>query len=45
MSTTGAVAQSAATGGKDVMSSKSLSDDDREFMIKAAGGGLFEIEA
>lgn len=44
MASTGAVAQT-AVAGKDVMASKSLSDDDREFMIKAAGGGLFEIEA
>ncbi|MGJ7578881.1 DUF4142 domain-containing protein [Variovorax sp. RHLX14] len=44
-SVTGAVAQTSAVGGKDVMASKSLSDEDREFMIKAAGGGLFEIEA
>lgn len=27
------------------LESKSLSEDDREFMLKAAGGGLFEIEA
>ena len=39
----GAMAQVSAVD-KSVMSSKSLSDDDREFMIKAAGDGLFEIE-
>jgi putative membrane protein len=27
------------------LEAKSLSEDDREFMLKAAGGGLFEIEA
>lgn len=45
VSATGVATQASAVGGKDVMASKSLSDDDREFMIKAAGGGLFAIEA
>lgn len=45
VSATGVAAQASTVGGKDVMASKSLSDDDREFMIKAAGGGLFAIEA
>lgn len=34
----------AGMADKSVMSSKSLSDDDRQFMIKAAANGLFEIE-
>ncbi|MGI4776999.1 MAG: DUF4142 domain-containing protein [Janthinobacterium lividum] len=43
----GTLAQTAANAtvaGKDVMASKSLSSDDREFMIKAAGNNLYEIE-
>ena len=39
----GVAAQQSAVD-KSVMSSKSLSDDDREFMLKAAGDGLYEIE-
>ena len=39
-----ALAQKAAAD-KQVMAAKSLSDDDREFMLKATGSGLFEIEA
>ncbi len=49
--TAGAFAQTAAPGaakpaaaGKDVMASKSLSSDDRDFMIRAAANGLYEIE-
>lgn len=37
-------AANAAVAGKDVMASKSLSSDDRDFMITAAGNGLYEIE-
>lgn len=37
-------AANATVGGKDVMASKSLSSDDREFMINAAGNNLYEIE-
>ena len=37
-------AATAAVAGKDVMASKSLSTDDRDFMIKAAGNGLYQIE-
>ena len=43
----GAFAQTApnvTVAGKDVMASKSLSSDDRDFMIKAAGNNLYEIE-
>lgn len=33
-----------AEAPKKVMASKTLSKNDREFMLKAAGGGLYEVE-